>query len=570
MIEPRSQRAPGLLWLAWAVILIIAGAVRFSGLAQRELWFDENCTFYVIHHLYDWPADGPHFQREVGHLPYFFLLQGWTRLAGETIWGMRSLSALIGCLTVAGLGLVGTRMGGRAIGLISMFLAALNPLHIYYSQEARSYTTWLLAVTACVYLICLAARRARGRWWLAYAVVAWGTVLTHYYTLPWLLGTAAAAWIARDRRRFWRQWAVTHLVLGLSLIPVVWFLVVPLAAGGAKPWFREMWLGYPLVLAIPKSLWAMLPSGGYPSYLGALTVATEAASHKLGAAFGYLASWGPTALVGVLVVFAASGGKYARLGEPKRKTTNPADVCLDPSRETNHVTLLLFLFGLSLVYLLAAFGHSWISEPTYIVGRYDLAAWPSLTLGVAVLIEVAARRFNRTAVKHLVRVAATAALAGCSVIAIVGARTVPVSNDLTDRARRIAVTVGPDDLVISLGKYNLFVLYEWHRLGFSAEVISFPPNHDRQLCWYDAEAELTDPARIHAGVATVTEQIRTALNDGRKVWLLAHGEPAGPRWEVDRQLFARLDTMGIEVHPVDEALGLAALVQGATGPSKSK
>ena len=63
----------------------------------------------------------------------------------------------------------------------------------------------------------------------------------------------------------------------------------------------------------------------------------------------------------------------------------------------------------------------------------------------------------------------------------------------------------------------------------------------------------------------MTDRIEEAFARGRRVWLLVAGEPTGARWEVDRNLFLRLDEMGVEVQPVDEALGLGRLV--STGAS---
>ena len=523
---------------------ILAAAVRLWGIADGELWFDENCTFYIVHHLFDWPADGPDPLREVAHLPYFFLLHLWTSIVGETNWGMRSFSALIGALGVFVLGLLGTRLGGRRVGLIAAVLAALNPLQVYYSQEARGYTIWLLAVTLCIYSLYKAADTLKKRWWLVYVVVAWLTVLTHYFTLAWFFGTIGGVLIACDRRRFLRQWLVSHAVLAVALLPVIWFLVIPLSEGGSKPWFREMWAAYPPPLAVPKSIWAMLPSGGYPAYLGSLGVAVDAVSLEWGAVMSFIARWVPMVVVACAVLLPTVR---------RRPTERP-----DPQGLNRAIG---FLAILSLAYPLAAFMHSWLWEPTYIVGRYDLAAWPSLVLAVACLIERAAASLSTTNGRQTAaRWGFTVVLLLCSGIVLAGMRFAAVPNDSRERAREIADTVGSNDLVISLGKYKLFVLHEWHQLDFHAEVISFPPQHDRQLCWYDADAELADSAGIEKGVSDVTRRIEEALARGRRVWLLVAGEPTGARWEVDRNLFQRLGEIGVDVQPVDEALGLGRLV----------
>ena len=542
--ESRRTEGGSVFVLLLIGMSVLAATVRLWGIADGELWFDENCTFYIVHHLFDWPADGPDPLREVAHLPYFFLLNLWTGIVGETIWGMRSFSALIGALGVFVLGLLGARLGGRRVGIITAVLATFNPLQVHYSQEARGYTIWLLAVTLCIYSLCKAAHALNKRWWLVYVVVAWLTVLVHYFTLAWFLGTIGGVLIACDHKRFLRQWLVSHAVLAVALLPVIWFLVLPLSEGGSKPWFREMWAAYPPSLAVLKSIWAMLPAGGYPAYLGSLGVAADAASLEWGAWMSLIARWVPMVVVACAVLLPA-----VRRGSTERS---------DPP---GLVRTIGFLAILSLAYLLAAFMHSWLWEPTYIVGRYDLAAWPSLVLAVAFVIERAAVSLSPKCGRQTAAGwGLTVVLLLCSGIVLAGMHLAVVPNDSKQRARKIADTVGPDDLVISLGKYKLFVLHEWHQLDFHAEVISFPPQHDRQLCWYDADAELADPAGIENGVSDVTDRIEEALAQGRPVWLLVAGEPTGARWEVDRNLFRRLDEMGVEVQPVDEALGLGRIV----------
>ena len=555
--EPTAAMGARTFLLGIAVVVVLAAAVRLSGLTERELWFDESCTFYAVHHLLDWPTDGPDRARELAHPPYYFLLHLWTWLVGETAWGLRSFSAVLGCLGVLVIGLVGARLGGRAVGLTSAILAALHPLHIYYSQEARVYACWTVAVALAIYLLYEAARTLRTWWWVLYAVVALMTVVTHYYTVLWFPGTVAGVLVAIDRRRFLRRWLMTHVALGLALIPVAWLLIVPLSEGGPKPWLREMWLGYPPVLAVPKSVWVLLPSGGYPGYLGVLTVAAEAVSQRAGAWAGHVARWGaPAVLTGLILACIFLPSRRNRLPSiPERNRAAP-DRSSSPHRERT----ILFPVSLGVAFLLVALLYSSVVGKGYIVGRYDFAAWPSVVIGIALLIESVANRAARAALKRtLIRTGLTAALVVCSVITIAGTRMIPVTNDLTTRARRVAATVGPDDLVISLGMYKWFMTHEWHQLGFSAEVISFPPGHDRQLCWYDAEAELADPQRIDHDVNEVTDRINGALRDGRRVWLLAHGEPSGARWQVDQQLFARFRQGGIEVWPEDEELGLAKL-----------
>ncbi len=376
--------------VAVAVTLIVAAVLRFWGIAAHDLWFDENCTFYIVHNLFDWPVDGPDPRGEVAHVPYFFLLHLWTWVATESVLGLRSFSALTGITTVAAIGLLGARMGGRRVGLIAVVLTAVHPLHIHYSQEARSYATWMLAITVCVYILYRAARTLRPRWWLVYVIAAWITFLTHYYTLVWFIGTAAAVLVTSDRRRFWRQWLNSHVVLAILCAPVIWFSVIPLSHGGAKPWFRETWLGYPPALAVLKSIWAMLPSGGYPDNLGGLVLAAQDAVSQWGNALGPLVRWGPVVLVAAMIALIL----LRREQRDRIDTAVPTMPASGANGKPNRIRLLLFMSILSIANMVVALVHSFLVEPTYVVGRYDLAAWPSLMLALALLIDSAACRIR--------------------------------------------------------------------------------------------------------------------------------------------------------------------------------
>ncbi|MFQ5591334.1 MAG: glycosyltransferase family 39 protein [Phycisphaerae bacterium] len=559
----RRRETTSLLFGAGLTLsIIVAALVRLDGLTSRELWFDENCTFYAVHHVLNWPADGPDPRRELAHIPYFLLLHAWTQLVGETAWGLRSFSAAVGCVGVLAVGMLAARMCGRRTALIAAALAALNPLHVYYSQEARVYTTWTAEIILGLYCLYMAAATLRTRWWAAYVGAMWLTTLTHYYTLLWLPASIAAVALSSDLRRFLRQWLLTNAVLAIALCPMIWLLIMPLGEGGPRTWLRETWMSYPPAWAIPRSLWALLPAGAYPDYLGALAVAHKLIETRAGALISNAVLVGPGA-------FMLIGGLVAawRMIRPSRGGGTEAPRSTQAGHRTScgQPRLMLFLMGHVAAFLLLAFCYSSLVRPVYIVGRYDIAAWPAVTIAFASLVDAAGRRVRAASwARAGVRAALTAVWLACSVVMLAGARAAPVNNEIARRAERIAAAVGPDDLVVSVAMYRWFMAYEWSRLAFHPDMVSFPPAHDRQLCWDDPQAELADRRRHDADVATVITRIDRAFAAGRRVWLIAHGEPTGPRWSVDQHFFAALHRTGVEVRPYDEWAGLAELLRSSS------
>jgi mannosyltransferase len=593
-------------------LVAVGGWLRFSGLPQRDLWLDENCTFYAVHRLFDWPADGPDPRRELAHIPYFATLHLWTRLTGESPWGLRSFSAMCGTVLVAVMGLVGARLLGRGAGLVAAALTAVSPIAVYYGQEARVYSLWLVSMAATIGVLHHAGIGGRRRWWAAFVVLALLDVLLHYSALLWIPASICVALASPDRRRCVRQWVGSTVILIVLLIPVVAFLVLPMREGGPRGWLRETWRGYPPALAIPRSLWAMLPSGDYPEYLGRLHDGVEEAGALFGwggggqeepfphgrgsersdraGLVGEFVYWGPALAVGALVV----GLIPRRRGEPAVRQGSRG-------REgSGTAAVMVFLSGMTLMFLLTAWVYAAFAGGGYVVGRYDLPAWPGVTLLLAALASPCGRprrasvrvgrdhaesggpggggplpsgrgsKCNRSPVSvsaYIARVISAVVVSTwilASGVTLAGMWRLPVDTDTGRRADRIAQLIDRDDLVVSVGLYRWFMTYAWHEREFEAEVMSFPPWHDRQMCWEDAEAEVAQPERLDGAIRDTVGRVREALAQGRRVWLLATGDPVGPRWEVDRWFYQQVRAAGIDIDLTDDWVGLARLRGAST------
>lgn len=519
-------------------VAVAAGYFRFERLGDQSLWLDENCTFYVSHHLTDWPEGGPNPRAEVAHAPYFALLHLWTLVAGESSAGLRSFSAAMGVVGVMLLGWIAYRWTGCIGALVIVLLAAFHPLHIYYSREARVYMMWSVEITACLYFLSQAARTGLAKYWCAYVAIALLAVASHDYTILWLPSTIAVVWVAVNRRACVKQWFVAHAVLAALLLPYAYYSMLPRSGRAPLGWLWDTWNEYPPILAIAKSLWVMAPSGGYPSYLQPLESASRAWSSYTASPLAFILSHGSTVMVVVILivgmVLRTPGTRAGHL--PK----------------CNHRRLVLWLVCSSVGFLITAWLYSALTRPVYVVGRYDFAAWPGITLALAVSITSIGRR-------RLVYVGVALLLSACSLLTWLEARSVPLSNDASERTTRMARHVTNEDLLVSTSMYRWFMTHEWHLAGFAPSIISFPPSQDQQLCWDNPRAELERPIELEANVELTVARILHEIDQGGRVWLLGGGEPSGPRWEVDKHFFAELQRRGISMDLVDEFAGLARL-----------
>ncbi len=204
--------APPRRWgLCLALIVLGAGALRAPRL-DHSLWGDEGWAYSDL-------MGGHYVQGDDGSLEYLahpwevtlfwdkglnnqYLFTATARLS-NALWreatgapdhafneaALRAPSFLAGLGSIAAFAGLLRRFGRPRAGLALALLLALNPWHLRYSAEARSYT--LLILSLALALLCLHAALAtdRRRWWLAFAAAqfaglwAWKAAIHPFATI---------------------------------------------------------------------------------------------------------------------------------------------------------------------------------------------------------------------------------------------------------------------------------------------------------------------------------------------------------------------------------------------------
>lgn len=212
--------------------LLLAFALRVHDLGSQSLWYDEAVTAQVaqqgLAEMARWTAD------DIQPPLYYAITAGWVQFAGVSEWALRFPSAFFGVLMVALAWALGRRLFGPVAGGLAALLAALHPLWIYYSQEARMYTllTALGMLAGYALLRVLAAGhspigypKSRLDWWIALVVAAVALLYTHYFALFLLAAFASyflLSLLARrdlDRRRLLAEGAAAGLLVIVAYLP---------------------------------------------------------------------------------------------------------------------------------------------------------------------------------------------------------------------------------------------------------------------------------------------------------------------------------------------------------------
>jgi len=239
-------RAPP-AWWPLAALTILAAALRLSTLDLQSFWYDEAFTPVHVLHPSLWAT-----LRSVLHTentPPLWYVIAWadSRVLGSGEVALRLPSALAGVATVPVAWAIGRELTGRrATAIAAAALVAVNPLLVWYSQEARAYA--LFALLAAVAMLCFlrALRRPSPGRMAAFALSGSLALLSHYFAVFLLI--PMVIWLSWDRAR--RRMALPAvgvlMLVGVALLPLI-----SAQGGHGTQWIGE-WALSSRLQAIPQ------------------------------------------------------------------------------------------------------------------------------------------------------------------------------------------------------------------------------------------------------------------------------------------------------------------------------
>lgn len=215
-----SPRGARVCW-ALAAIVALAAALRLSTLGLQSFWYDEAYTpVHVLH-----PGLGATMRAMVHseNTPplWYVLIWAWSRIFGTGVIALRSLSALAGILTVPVVWGIGRELAGRRAALVCALLVAVNPLFVWYSQEARAYALFGLFSALAVLCFLRAERQPSPRRLALFALSGSLALLSHYFAVFLLIPMALWLLHRREHLRATLPAVGAIGVVGLALLPLI-------------------------------------------------------------------------------------------------------------------------------------------------------------------------------------------------------------------------------------------------------------------------------------------------------------------------------------------------------------
>jgi mannosyltransferase len=219
----RAREEAGRLpdWWPLAALLLLAALIRLPTLGLQSLWFDE--AFTPVHVLH---AGIVATLKTVSHTEntpplWYVVVWAWTKAFGTGALALRLPSALAGIALVAVVWGIACELCGRRVAVAAAALTAVNPLFVWYSQEARAYELYTLTAALAVLCFVRSEKVPSARRMAAFALAGCLALLTHYFAVFLLVPMSLWLLRRRERRRLALPAVGAIALVGAALVPLV-------------------------------------------------------------------------------------------------------------------------------------------------------------------------------------------------------------------------------------------------------------------------------------------------------------------------------------------------------------
>jgi mannosyltransferase len=207
-------------WIALGIVTLGGAALRFATLDGQSFWFDEAVTRWLVRlPLSDMLREIPKTERTPPG--YYVVAWFWVKAFGAGEVGLRSLSALLGTGVILATAAAASALATRRVALVAALLVAVNPLLVWYSQEARAYA--MLALLSALGLLAFvnALDRPRARAVVAWSLISAAALVTHYFAVFLVVPEAVALLVLMRPRRLAVGGVAFVAAVGIALLPLL-------------------------------------------------------------------------------------------------------------------------------------------------------------------------------------------------------------------------------------------------------------------------------------------------------------------------------------------------------------
>ncbi len=221
-------------YLFWGCLLPLGVGLRLFHLGSLSLWYDE-CASIELSKLVDKNLSflSPLLNNEPPMNPLLIFIWGnilnsvrfWEKYSVWDDFAWRLLPCFWSILSIVMFYQVAKRMVDRPFTiLVATFLFIISPFQIYYAQELRIYSFYVLLNLIGLYFLLRILSGNLWKDWVGLGVIFVLLMYSHYFSVWAIFVTNLFILIlmALGRRDLFRKWFWTNFIAGLLVLPAVY------------------------------------------------------------------------------------------------------------------------------------------------------------------------------------------------------------------------------------------------------------------------------------------------------------------------------------------------------------
>jgi len=162
-------------------IVLFGIFLRLYKLDAQSLWMDEVAT--VIYSKFPLSQITDRIAHYQNSPPFHYVAVNiFIRLFGESELIVRLPSVITGFLSIILVYFLGKELFGKTEGIISSLLLTVSPVHVFYSQEARTYSFFIFFMLGSFYFLIRALKTGKLLNWLFFIIFTSLATHTHYFS----------------------------------------------------------------------------------------------------------------------------------------------------------------------------------------------------------------------------------------------------------------------------------------------------------------------------------------------------------------------------------------------------
>jgi len=208
-------------------LVTLAGAwLRLFHLGTKSLWLDEGATVTLARmawpqFVHVWWYGEASFQGA-----FFLLMRVWLHLGPGEFW-VRLPAAIFGIASIPLIYLLARKLVGVVPALAAAAIFAFSPTHVYYSQEARSYTMTILLVLVSSWFFVRAVEQNRETDWALWTLFSVMAVYSHTFASLVMVAQACSLFFHKKPTPWGRLIVHALVILAMCAPGLTYVLRVP-------------------------------------------------------------------------------------------------------------------------------------------------------------------------------------------------------------------------------------------------------------------------------------------------------------------------------------------------------